>query len=198
MVKDNEISEKRTLSGKKGGEKSLGKKQKKPPESTGTEDHFACNFAQANFQAKPGIEYGNENENENVDVDESEKEEKEESGENFSREAFFSVEALCEQLLANDGWVDVMYMQYRLKREAVERYLREFCGELRLKGIEEKSRPDFRHHFINWLKIQLEKNGKYKANSGNRDHITASLTADLARVDANFRAAQGAADGAVR
>jgi hypothetical protein len=45
MVKDNELSEKRASSGKKGGEKSLGKKQKKPPESTGTEDHFACNFA---------------------------------------------------------------------------------------------------------------------------------------------------------
>jgi hypothetical protein len=55
MVKDNEISEKRALSGRRGGNKSLGKNKKISPENnteTDTKtDEFALNFAQAKMQA---------------------------------------------------------------------------------------------------------------------------------------------------
>jgi hypothetical protein len=57
MVKDNEISEKRALSGKKGGEKSLGKNKDSPPEIPEKDEKFA----QANSQAITGIEIENEN-----------------------------------------------------------------------------------------------------------------------------------------
>jgi hypothetical protein len=51
MVKDNEISEKRALSGKKGGEKSLGKNRKTPPDNSKKTEDFALDFAQAKTQA---------------------------------------------------------------------------------------------------------------------------------------------------
>jgi hypothetical protein len=57
MVKDNEISEKRAEAGKKGGEKTLGKKPKVPPENSKKTKNFASDFAQAKMQAN----YGNEN-----------------------------------------------------------------------------------------------------------------------------------------
>jgi hypothetical protein len=58
MVKDNEISELRALSGKKGGLRSLGGKVKNKPKSKGD---FALNFAQAKSEAN--TEYENEYEN---------------------------------------------------------------------------------------------------------------------------------------
>jgi hypothetical protein len=63
MVKDNEISEKRALSGKKGGEKSLGKNRKIPLENPEKTKNFALNFAQAKTQANYGIGNGIENGN---------------------------------------------------------------------------------------------------------------------------------------
>jgi hypothetical protein len=63
MVKDNEISEKRSLSGRMGGDRTLGKKRKIPPENSVETENFASNFAQANSQANAGngIVYGNNN-----------------------------------------------------------------------------------------------------------------------------------------
>jgi hypothetical protein len=69
MVKDNAISEKRTLSGKKGGEKSLGKNRKKPPDDPEKEEDFACDFAQANLQAKSENEIVYENTDENKSIE---------------------------------------------------------------------------------------------------------------------------------
>jgi hypothetical protein len=66
MVKDNEISEKRALSGKKGGDKSLGKNRKIPPDDSKKTKNFASNFAQAKTQAKHGIGIENEIENNNT------------------------------------------------------------------------------------------------------------------------------------
>jgi hypothetical protein len=78
-------------------------------------------------------------------------------------EIFFPIEAICEQLIANYGWIDSLYTQYRVKREEAERYLREFCGEQKLKGVEAKSKKDFLSHFVSWLKIQLQtKNQQFK------------------------------------
>ncbi|MDR3142539.1 MAG: hypothetical protein LBU37_12570 [Tannerellaceae bacterium] len=73
MVKDNEISELRALSGKKGGLKSLGKKVKNKPKNKGD---FALNFAQAKIQANTEYEYEYENkeeEKEKGDIGEKEK-----------------------------------------------------------------------------------------------------------------------------
>lgn len=83
-----------------------------------------------------------------------------------SGEEFFSVETLLEQQLADQRWIESIYLQLRpkfaqagLRIDAVERYLREFAGEVRIKGDEAKSRRDFMAHFVNWLKINLDKNG---------------------------------------
>lgn len=89
MVKDNEISEKRAESGKKGGEKTLGKKQKIPPENPEKTENFACNFAQAKTQAN----YGNANVIgiENTDKEKSNKGglgEKEKKGKDLGKVSF--------------------------------------------------------------------------------------------------------------
>lgn len=61
MVNDNELSIKRSISGRKGGKKTLSKSQ---------------NFAQAKLQANTENEIENENENNNVSIKEDSKEEK--------------------------------------------------------------------------------------------------------------------------
>jgi hypothetical protein len=63
MVRDNEISEKRALAGKKGGDNSLGKRKNDYPETHTQDENFALNFAQAKPQANSENEYEDKNEN---------------------------------------------------------------------------------------------------------------------------------------
>jgi uncharacterized protein YdaU (DUF1376 family) len=172
MVKDNEISEKRAYSGKKGGEKSLGAKQI----FTKTKK-FASNFAQAKNQANAEIEYINEIENEIVEEEEKGGGgEKEGGGEALPEGAppevrgaeVFPVQKLCSELLADEVWQDCVCAQYRLPTHAVRQRLQEFCAELALKGYAQKPRLEFRAHFISWLKIQLEKAQRAKTKNPNQ------------------------------
>ena len=73
------------------------------------------------------------------------------------REAFFPLAVLADELLGDQAWLDSVYMQYRVNQDEVGRYMREFCGEIALKGEEQKSRRDFKHHFVSWLKLKIDK-----------------------------------------
>ena len=71
-------------------------------------------------------------------------------------QVYLSVDDLYSNL-ASSTWIDSVGMQYKLTPTAVRDYLREFYGELKLKGEALKTDCDFRSHFVNWLKIQIEK-----------------------------------------
>lgn len=64
----------------------------------------------------------------------------------------------CEQT-----WLDAIGMNRHLSPENVGEWLDKFFAELEMNGETHKELKDFKKHFNNWLKIQLE-----HENSGNR------------------------------
>lgn len=64
----------------------------------------------------------------------------------------------CEQT-----WLDAIGMNRHLSPEKVGEWLDKFFAELEMNGETHKELKDFKKHFNNWLKIQLE-----HENSGNR------------------------------
>jgi len=161
MVRDNELSVKRSKSGKKGGDASLGKKRMCEDQSL-----FATEFAQANLQANAEYEYGNENGNS--------KEGKEgvgEGGEYPPEESFqrtdpapeigtvLTIEQCHELCLANQRWLSALSKHKGIPLPLLETWLTKFLVDLKVKDILQNTLTDYKSHFVNWLKYQL-KDGK--------------------------------------
>jgi hypothetical protein len=100
-------------------------------------------------------------------------EEKRREGESPARAIFLPVDDLLREALGNQIWIESACMSYRLKPDGVRQYLKQFAAEVKLKGEQVKSKPDFYSHFVNWLKIQIEKQSK----NGNQAQSTSQQQA---------------------
>ena len=82
-------------------------------------------------------------------------------------DSFVSVSSLCESLI-DSMWIEKIGMEYRSTPDGIRDYLKSFTNELTLKGDGVKSERDYKSHFINWLKIEMKKNGgaTHKSNFG--------------------------------
>lgn len=158
MVRDNELSVKRSKSGRKGGQATSSK-------NTGGGLFATANQA-ANGQANSEYEYGNENGNS--------KEGKEgvgEGGEYPPEESFqrsvpepeigqvLSIEKCHELCLANQRWLSALSKHKSIPLPLLETALTKFLVDLKVKDIHQNTLTDYKAHFVNWLKYQF-KDGK--------------------------------------
>ena len=77
----------------------------------------------------------------------------------------FEIEKLQEEILGYHSiWIEQVGMLNHLTPETINYWIEEFFSILIQRGSEPKSVKDFKNHFPDWLKIQLEKEKK-KAKS---------------------------------
>jgi hypothetical protein len=134
MVKDNEISELRSKSGKKGGLKSLGKGKKNDVD-------FALNFAQAKTQAN--TEYENEYENEIIHTE---------------NEVIFS-ENFERTFLESKAWISSYSENNKIDQNTLKSRIAEFIKHLADQKKESKTYSELFVHFSNWDKFKNKYGG---------------------------------------
>ena len=72
----------------------------------------------------------------------------------------FSIEKLREEISYQSTWIEQVGMLNHLTPETIDHWLQEFFSILIQRGSEPKSVKDFKNHFPDWLKVQLEKEKK--------------------------------------
>lgn len=72
----------------------------------------------------------------------------------------FSIEKLREEISYQTTWIEQVGMLNHLTPETIDHWLQEFFSILIQRGSEPKSVKDFKNHFPDWLKVQLEKEKK--------------------------------------
>jgi hypothetical protein len=181
MVRDNDLSEKRSISGKKGGDKSLGISKKMLNQNNEQNKKFALNFAQANSQANTEYEIENENENEKEEkgvIGEKGKKEKRRVGKKIETdELIFPFESekfksAWLSLLILPKWKKKINHSLQIAINSIAKYDEDFAIELiektiagNYQGITFQSTPD---DYEKWKKQKGGKNESCSNNSGSR------------------------------
>lgn len=153
MVKDNDISEKRALSGKLGGEstaKNIDKNKTK--------------FAKAKKSAK--YEYENEDVNENEIVDEDKKGIGGLGGRGGI--VIYSPAAFLEET-ENSKWLENIAAHFGSEIESCRDRLRVFTSEQNVKSAFPRNLSDITNHFFNWYRMQIKNSDNNKSSVPNED-----------------------------
>ena len=74
-----------------------------------------------------------------------------------ARDGTFEFVENLKNRLKNTSWLEQVGMKLGLKPDIVPKQLDDFASEIQLKGDVSKTEKDFKSHFINWLKIQIDK-----------------------------------------
>jgi hypothetical protein len=148
MVKDSEISDKRSESGSKGGKKTANKNES-----------FAKEFAKAKVQANSENEIDNDNDNTFINNSYSNNNNKDSNSENW-----FETK---KQLVVDEQLHMKVCGTYGINKENLEVRLIDFIDMLELKE-DFKSYKETKNHFINWVSknIKEEKNKPYRDSTG--------------------------------
>lgn len=148
MIKDNELSLKRSLAGRKGGKKS--------------------SFAKANTEAKyvANSEYENENENNSIS-NTNYKNSKTPDTLDFvpepipsSPHLIFNAEDLKIELLNSYEQIEKIMKAINISEDKVRDYIVEFVDEQDAKDDLERPLNDIRRHLVSWIKIEIEKKNR--------------------------------------
>lgn len=89
-----------------------------------------------------------------------------ESDRNFSSD----IESYKRELETNQSCCETLCMRFHLTRDELQTYIGNFCDEIQFKGTEHRDRNDFRRHFFDWLRIQIEY--KLKVNNNATQNTT--------------------------
>ena len=89
-----------------------------------------------------------------------------ESDKNFSSD----IESYKRELETNQSCCETLCMRFHLTRDELQTYIGNFCDEIQFKGTEHRDRNDFRRHFFDWLRIQIEY--KLKVNNNATQNTT--------------------------
>ena len=88
-------------------------------------------------------------------------------------------EELKEEIQNGGSTAESALRLYGLNPQQTEEYVGWFVDKLRLDGTTFKSRSDFRRHFANWLRIQVEQSLKRQQNNGTKYSSRNENPADL-------------------
>jgi hypothetical protein len=96
------------------------------------------------------------------------------------------LKALDSHLLHDENWLlwiveNISINNPSFSKNDLDRYLRQFFGELRIKGAANRTVQDCKNYFFNWLKIQLKNfnnYGKYKIDKRRGADVTATSPDD--------------------
>ena len=72
-----------------------------------------------------------------------------------------------KQSVGNQSWMELLCMNHHLDPDRLHEWLEKFCRKLQNEGNNDKSVCDFRQHFANWLRQQLEKQNKHPQSHEN-------------------------------
>ena len=84
---------------------------------------------------------------------------------------------LSNEILNSEVWIQNIAMQYKLDINFVKEKLDFFLEEVKLKDDWHKGIKEVKAHFINWLKIQKEKNSAKKENENETNRFTGTINA---------------------
>jgi hypothetical protein len=161
MVKDNDISIKRSKSGKKGGIKSLGNNK---------------NLLKQKYEQITEDEYENQKSIDDVIKDSN-------CIVTFYPDNLISVDEVEKELISDIQYQENVAMCHHLKSvEIVQSWITEFIKTQKSEGVHSKSLKDSKSHFSRWLKIELNKKTKTNANRRDLsgiDHGSAKCLADM-------------------
>lgn len=72
-----------------------------------------------------------------------------------------------KQSVGNQSWMELLCINHHLDPDRLHEWLEKFCRKLQNEGNNDKSVCDFRQHFANWLRQQLEKQNKHPQSHEN-------------------------------
>ena len=111
--------------------------------------------------------------------------EKKESSTAPARAYDVSEAGFSDELLGNDAWREAVMMRYGVANTAIEEWMRRFMLDQDCRGNHHQDLSDFRRHFADWLRIQIE-NNKQKTTNGT---IKANAQPDARELGNNTAAA---------